>query len=121
VPTRAAETLSVLLGLLLLSVFIVVPGQSRAVLGSEIGTLGLLLAAILVLKRLQVPREPDEPREWSLVPLLSILGATVPMVVAGISVVAGAGGGLYWLVAKLILGYVGSIFNVWILLVEIQR
>jgi hypothetical protein len=120
-PIRAAETLSVLLGLLLLSLFVLVPGQPRAVLGSEIGALGLVMAGILVPMRLRVPRQADEPREWSLVPLLVILGGTVPMIVAGISVVAGAGGGLYWLLAELILGYVGAIINAWILLVEIQR
>jgi hypothetical protein len=31
------------------------------------------------------------------------------------------GGGLYWLVAALILGFVGAVFNAWILLVEIHR
>ena len=46
-PIRAAETLSVLLGLPLLSVFILVPGQPRAALGTEIGVLGLLMAAFL--------------------------------------------------------------------------
>jgi hypothetical protein len=35
---------------------------------------------------------------------------------------AGArGGGLHWLVAELILGFVGSVVNAWILLVEIHR
>jgi hypothetical protein len=120
-PIRAAETLGVLLGLLFLSVFVLVPGQSHAVLGAEIGGLGLVMAATLVPKRLRVPREADEPRVWSLVPLLVILGSTVPLLVAGISVVAAAGGGLYWLVPELIMGYAGAIINGWILLVEIQR
>jgi hypothetical protein len=31
------------------------------------------------------------------------------------------GGGLYWLVPELILGFVGSVVNAWILLVEIHR
>jgi hypothetical protein len=120
-PTRAAETLSLLLGLLLVSVFMLVPGQARAVLGSEIGGLGLVMAVALVSARLRVPREEDEPLTWSVVPLVVILGGTIPMIVAGISVLAGAGGGLYWLVPELILGFSGAIVNAWILLVEIQR
>jgi hypothetical protein len=120
-PIRAAETLALLLGLLLLSVFILVPGQSRVALGSEIGVLGLVMAAILVTRRLRVPREADEPLVWSLAPLLVILGGTVPMIAAGISLLAAAGGGLYWLVPELILGFAGSIANAWILLVEIHR
>src|SRR6266704_2360240 len=35
-PTRAAETLSIMIGRLLLSVFMLVPGQSDAALGAEI-------------------------------------------------------------------------------------
>jgi hypothetical protein len=120
-PIRAAETLAVLLGLMFLSVFVLVPRQSHAVLGGEIAGLGLVMAAILVPKRVRVPREANEPRAWSLVPLLVILGSTLPMLVAGISVLAATGGGLYWLVPELILGYAGAIINGWILLVEIQR
>ena len=39
-PTRAAETLSILVGLVLLSVFMLVPGQGRIVPGIEIGGRG---------------------------------------------------------------------------------
>jgi len=120
-PIRAAETLSILLGLLLLSVFVLVPGQGRVVLGVEIGGLGVLLGTALLTKRLQVSREPGEPRIWTVVPLIVVLTATVPMAVAGISMLAGAGGGLYWLVPELLLAFAGSIANAWILLVEIQR
>ena len=120
-PIRAAETLSLLLGLLLLSVFVLVPGQSRIALGCEIAGLGLVMAAGLVTRRQRVPREAGEPLAWSLTPRLLVLGGTVPMIVAGISVLAAAGGGLYWLVPELILGFGGSIANAWILLVEIHR
>jgi hypothetical protein len=120
-PTRAAETLTLLLGLLLLSVFILVPGQARTALGSEVSGLGLVIALVLVPRRRRVPRAAGEPLTWSLVPLLVILSGTIPMIVAGISVLAGAGGGLYWLLPELILGFTGAIVNAWILLVEIQR
>jgi modulator of FtsH protease len=103
------------------SVFTLVPSQARTVLGSEIGVLGLVMAVILLPRRRKVPREAGEPLTWSLVPLLVILGSTIPMIGAGISVLAGAGGGLYWLVPELILGFTGAILNAWILLVEIQR
>jgi hypothetical protein len=43
------------------------------------------------------------------------------MIVAGITLLAGAGGGLYWLLLTLVLGFAGSVFNAWILLVEIHR
>ena len=98
-----------------------VPGQGWVGLGIEIGALGVLLGATLLVKRLRLPRAPDEPRAWSLVPLIVLLSATVPMIVAGISVLARAGGGFYWLVPELLLAFAGSILSAWILLVEIQR
>jgi uncharacterized membrane protein HdeD (DUF308 family) len=93
-PIRAAGTLSLLLGLVLLSVFILVPGQARVVLGCEIAGLGLVMAVVRLARRLRVPREPGDPLAWSLVPLVVIRSATIPMIVAGISLVADAGGGL---------------------------
>lgn len=47
--------------------------------------------------------------------------AVVPGLVAGISLAAHAGGGLYWLVPTTILGVTGAVYNAWVLLVEIVR
>jgi hypothetical protein len=43
------------------------------------------------------------------------------MLVAGITELTGAGGGLYWAVAELVLGFAIAIFYAWILLVETLR
>jgi hypothetical protein len=120
-PTRAVETLSIMIGLLLLSVFMLVPGQSTQVLGAELLGLGVVLAALLLGKRLSLPRAKEEPVYWTVVPVLVIVAGTVPMIIAGGSVLAQAGGGLYWLVAEIILAFVGTVLNAWILLVEIHR
>ena len=120
-PVRTVETLSVLVGLLLLSVFILVPGQSLTVLGLEMLILGAVMAAVLLVRRLRLPRAPDEPLTWTLTPVAVILAATLPMIAAGISVLVGGGGGLYWLVPELIGGFAGAVMNAYILLVEIHR
>ena len=41
--------------------------------------------------------------------------------VAGISLAATTGGGLYWLVLALLAAYVGALANAWVLLIEILR
>jgi hypothetical protein len=64
-PTRAVETLSLLVGLLLLSVLMLVPGQAISALGSEILALGALLAGFLLFLRLHLPRAKDEPLLWT--------------------------------------------------------
>jgi hypothetical protein len=120
-PTRAIETLSLLAGLLLLSVFMLVPGQSSGALGAEILVLGALLLGFLLYLRLRLPRGEDEPMTWTVVPLVVIVAGTAPMVIAGISVIAAGAGGLCVLVAEIELALIGSMVNGWILLVEIQR
>jgi hypothetical protein len=120
-PPRAVETLSVLIGLLVLSVFVLIPGQSLAALGVEMLVLGLAMGAALLVKRIRIPRAPGQPLAWTLTPVAVILVGSLPMAAAGISVLVRGGGGLYWLVPELILGFAGSVFNGWILLVEIHR
>jgi hypothetical protein len=51
--------------------------------------------AALLYGRLRLPRTAGEPWYWTVAPLSVILTSTVPMVVAGISLLAAAGGGLY--------------------------
>jgi hypothetical protein len=120
-PVRAMETLVLLGGLLLLAVLMLVPGQSRLALGTEILLLGAAIAAALLYGRLRLPRAAGQPRIWTVAPVIVILAGTVPMIVAGISLLAAAGGGLYWLVAEIVLGLTGAMTNAWILLIEIQR
>jgi hypothetical protein len=120
-PPRAVETLSILIGLLVLSVFVLPPGQSLAALGVEMLVLGLVLGTGLLVIRIRLPRPAGQPLTWTLTPVAVILAATLPMTAAGISVLVRGGGGLYWLVAELILGFVGAVLNAWILLVEIHR
>jgi hypothetical protein len=111
-PPRAVETLSILIGLLVLSVFVLTPGLL---------VLGVVLGAGLLVVRIRVPRAAGQPLTWTLTPVAVILAATLPMTAAGISVLVRGGGGLYWLVAALILGFIGAVLNGWILLVEIHR
>jgi hypothetical protein len=120
-PARAVETLTLLVGLLLLSVVMLIPGQGQAALGAEILVLGLAMLALQLRLRLGLSRGAEDPLSWTLIPLIVVLAGTVPMMIAGISVLAGAGGGLYWLVAEIVLALVGAMSNAWVLLVEIVR
>jgi len=45
----------------------------------------------------------------------------VPMMTTGISLMAGVGGGLYWLALAVVLSFAAAIAHAWVLLVEIQR
>ena len=63
------------------------------------------------------------PGELSrLVPRLIVVApGTALYVVAGVSLLAESGGGLYWVLAAIVGAFVGAAGNAWVLLVEIQR
>ena len=50
-----------------------------------------------------------------------VIVTALSLLIAGASLFFGAGGGLYWLVAGLMLLLLNGIVNAWVLLVEIQR
>jgi hypothetical protein len=115
---RAAETVALLTGVLVLASFGVVPGQPLDVLGGEFITTGLVLAIGCTMIRWQLGRHPKEPRRLR---EIIVYGASLPPVVAGASLMAGQGGGLYWLVPGVVIALVGCVLNTWVLLVEILR
>jgi hypothetical protein len=47
--------------------------------------------------------------------------AVLPFLVAGVSLLLRAGGGLHWLVPGVVLCLVVAVLNAWVLLIEILR
>ena len=120
-PARALATVLLLLSVVLVSLIGLIPGQSRVALGAELLGEGLVFAvATLVLtSRSMVGRDAHRAHaflQWLLVAL-----GTVPFVLGAVSIVADAGGGLYWIAAGIVLASAGAVLNAWVLLVEILR
>jgi hypothetical protein len=115
---RAAETVALLTGVLVLASFGAVPGQPLWVLGLEFIADGLVLAVGNTIIRRHMGRHPMEPRRLR---EFIVYGASLPLIVAGVSLIAGTGGGLYWLVPGIVIALVGGVLNTWVLLVEIMR
>jgi hypothetical protein len=115
---RGAETVALLTGVLVLASFGAVPGQPIWVLGLEFIADGLVLAVGNTIIRWHMGRHPKEPRRLR---EFIVYGASLPMIAAGVSLIAGSGGGLYWLVPGVIVALVGGVLNTWVLLVEILR
>jgi len=124
---RALEALVVLVAVLLASVFGLMPGQGRHALGCELLLLGLLTWAWVGLLLVRTRPAPGEawgggaPPRWRFILRVSVMQvATLPPIVAGASLLAG-GGGLAWMVAGAVGGYVAGLFDAWVLLIEIVR
>jgi modulator of FtsH protease len=120
-PTRAAETLATLL-LVVASFALTLVPQSVRLVGAEILIIVVPMLAITVWSQLNHRRRSRcEPLLWSFSRMVSTALATVPCTIAGISLAAEWGGGLYWLAPTALLGIVGAVYNAWVLLVEIVR
>ncbi|MBM9466623.1 hypothetical protein [Nakamurella leprariae] len=135
-PWRAGSTLGLLLVVLVGALLVLVPMDHTA-LGITLAVTGLLyctLAILAGLRQAAAPRRPaaavsgpDSEREYAhsaVARAYHVLSLCVPallVLVGGISVLAEAGGGLYWLVAGFIAGFVVAVLNAWVLLVEIER
>ena len=130
-PSVAARSLAVLVALVLMCTFGLAPGQQHVALGIEILALGVALFAGLMITTLhtmsaeEAAEDDGEVHEirlsWKIGHVTIALQCTVPMIVAGASTWAGAGGGLYWALAEIVCGLIASVTYAWVLLVEILR
>lgn len=116
-PRRAAETLVILVNTVVLAALGLTPQRPEA-LGAEALALAALILALTV-ARLRLPDPTPLRLQTIRVMILAVVG--VPLLFGGASLLLGAGGGLYWLLAASLSALAGAVFNAWVLLIEIVR
>jgi len=121
-PTRAAQTLIMFITPLIAALLVITPGQARIALAVEFLATGVTVAGVQLYLDLTAERG-DEVTLWR-----RMIGAVFPavfssgcLVIAGATLAARAGGGLYWLVPSVLAAIIFGLVNVWVLLVEILR
>jgi hypothetical protein len=121
-PGRAALTLYLFVTPLVVGILLLVPGQSGAALGGELLAAGLVFGGSEMLINQRAGRSDKETRlTWALVRLFPIIVSSGCLILAGATLLAQAGGGLYWLVPNVLAAFVFGLINAWVLLVEIMR
>ena len=121
-PARAQMTVLLLLSVLLVSIIGLIPGQSSTALGVELLGEGLVFgAAIAVLSKQGISRNVVVPGSVLLFRQLLTAAGTLPFVIGAVSILAEAGGGLYWTVSGMVFAIMAGVANAWALLVEILR
>jgi hypothetical protein len=122
-PERALETLLLLLGVLIVSIVGLMPGQGHVALGLELlGIAAIVTAIVFRLPALSgTDDEGRELRHWRWTRLAVRVLGTAPFLIGALGVLLEAGGGLYWVAAGLVLAICGAVANAWVLLVEILR
>ncbi len=122
---RAGKALILLVAVLTASCLLLVPGQGTMLVGVEVLVIGLAAWGLVVTIQLLRLRnwQAMEPALRRAFVVRVVLGqvATLPFVAAGIAVLAGGLGGLYWLVAGMAFSVLVALFGAWVLLIEINR
>ncbi len=120
-PSRAAQTLILLAVPLFTSVALLVPGQPSGALATELIVGGGLSGAALLWLSRPATRSAQETRAHWLSRSLPSAAVGILLVLAGITLAAGSGGGLYWVAPVVLLAFLAGLGNAWVLLVEILR
>jgi len=118
VANRALQALVQLIVVVVVSILALAP-QANSTLGIELIVIGVI-AVVFSLRLIGMPTDPRAAESLNSRRVLMALG-TVPFVIAGLSLIAESGGGLYWVMAGVVLATIGSVINAWVLLVEILR
>ncbi len=120
-PPRAASVLGALFLALIVSVLALTPGQSRTVLGAELLVCAVPTWLATTYGYLHHGRDKRQSRFQYGISLVFAELAVVPVIAAAISLIADAGGGLYWLLPAFIFVFISTGLQGWVLLVEIMR
>ncbi len=122
-PLRALLALGLLIGILVVASLMLIPGQSRPMLATEVllvggfAWLGGSLVEGIGWRRLG----PGQSRLIHISNTVLLQAATIPYLVAGAWLLAGNDNGLYWVAAAVILSTIKAVVDAWVLLVEINR
>jgi hypothetical protein len=121
-PHRAMQTLILFALPLVIALLLIVPGQPSAALGTELLVIGLATGTFMLVRDARTPMSEEESRATRLFAriLPSVVSGTC-LVLAGATLLAQAGGGLYWLVPAVLAAIIFGLINAWVLLVEINR
>jgi hypothetical protein len=121
-PTRALQSIILLLNILLISSLMLVSGQSSMVIGIEVIVLGVILWTITLSLGLSIHRtSPIQYKKHSRGNLFLTQIAVIPFNVAGICILVFGETGFYFLVPGILFSFSKAIIDAWVLLVEINR
>ena len=121
-PNRVLEALVVLVAVLFLASLMLIPNQSFLAIGIEVLLVGLCEWIIMVF--LQIDSLRKMPAEFRLAfarIILTCQMATLSLIIAGVIFLTGGAEGFYWIVAAVLLCFLATFVDIWVLVVEINR
>ena len=122
-PARAGATIATLILILVCSMAVLIP-QTALALGAEIlafGICGWLLKTWSAYRAIRDGARAQRPASEAVSETLLGQIQVLPFMVGGVLLMAGGDSGFYWVAGGVISAFVFSVFNGWVLLVEILR
>lgn len=121
-PGRALLALLVLLAILVVTSFMLMPGQSLRVLGTEVLATGIGFWALSTRIELQALLNVKLQNRAGFIGNFILLEVgVVPYIVGGLLILFGDAKGFYWVAAAVIISIVKAVLDAWVVLVEINR
>jgi modulator of FtsH protease len=120
--SRAGATIASLVLIVVSAAAGLIPGQAVELLGAEVLLFAVVAAGLAVDAARRMIRAAEPPyRGVTWVKAALAIGQVAPFAVGGALLLAGGEAGLYWIAAGILLVFVVSVANAWVLLVEILR
>jgi hypothetical protein len=123
-PARAAETLVMLTGVLVLVSFGLMPGLSIYIFGAAVLIFGIVILGVTLHTQLKVkvagPVEGLTPFKKYLHAAVSTI-VTLPLIVSGVLLLLGFSGGFYLAAVGALISLAAGVWSAWVLLIEIVR
>ncbi len=121
-PSRALQSITLLLNILLISSLMLVPGQSLIAKGIEVLVLGVMLWVITFRLSLSILRTtPTAYKRPARINFYLMQFVVLPFLAAGMYILFFGENGIYLLVAGILFSFLKAIADSWVLLVEIHR
>ena len=119
-PTRAIESLTALVSVLFVATCGLIPEQTLAAYGWEIGGVGVVA---LTIQTVSFANTSHVSRQHGrlVAHLIMNQAPPLPFVIAGGLMIFGYDVGAYWIAPGVLLSFLSGILGAWVLLVEIQR
>lgn len=114
-------TLLLLVGVLIVSMFGLIPGQSEHAFGVELLAMQVIWAGAICRFILRSMSGVGQAGGRLVSRLFLPLFGVVPYLVGAVLLVAGSDSAMYWVFAGMVGAIVAAVLNAWILLVEILR
>jgi hypothetical protein len=121
-PDRALLSLILLLTILVVSSLMLIPAQTYSLFGGEIAVIAVSIYAVVTKMDIGIFTHAETKyKKQYFISLVFNQLAIFPYLFGAVAIFISKENGLYWIVPGIILSFVKSVVDAWVLLVEINR